>query len=118
MEVGEQELRSHVGAGLVFMVFAALVVVAVFAVLIIRETGGPQTGSTPATYGIAQFDELSPGMTKAEVRAVVGPGVKTVEQTVAGYHGEAFSYQNADGSNMLLEFQDGILITKAQFGLQ
>lgn len=70
-------------------------------------------------YSLNQFNQIQTGMTFEQVTAAIGSGgTKTAESNIAGISTEAYSYQNADGSNMQLMFQNGALIQKAQFGLQ
>lgn len=70
-------------------------------------------------YTMDQFHTIQTGMTLDQVTAIVGTGGDlTAQNDVAGYRNELYSYQNTDGSNMLLQFQNGMLIQKAQFGLE
>jgi hypothetical protein len=115
------------------IVIAAIVIAALITSLFVigaivqpvTTTGEPQaadaTGEDPALeygYTLAQFDQVTNGMTLAQVEAIAGVGELTVDQDIAGYTGQIYQYVNPDGSNMMMQYQNGLLIQKAQFGLQ
>jgi hypothetical protein len=68
---------------------------------------------------MSQFTSVQNGMTLEEVQSVMGSsGELTTETSVAGYTGEIRTWANSDGSNMIVQFQNGRAIGKSQFGLQ
>ena len=116
-------------------VITALVIVAVVAIIaavvISREGSSAKVSpdvqvqhvdggarSSGVGYTLDQFKSIKTGMSKARVKGIVGIGFKTIDQNLAGQHDEVFDYRNLDGSKMLLSFQNGILVQKAQSGLQ
>jgi hypothetical protein len=66
----------------------------------------------------AEFDTLSEGMTYEEAIRIIGAaGELQSSSDLAGHKTVMYSWMNANGSNMNAMFQNGKLITKAQFGL-
>lgn len=68
----------------------------------------------------AEFAAIRPGMTPAQVEAIVGsPGELMSENEMAGIHTFMVQWEGDGGfgANANAMFQDGKLIQKAQFGL-
>ncbi len=67
----------------------------------------------------AEFDQIQTGMSHDAVSAIIGgPGELTSQSDLAGYQGEIWSYKGSSlGANAIMQFQNGALISKAQFGL-
>jgi len=82
-----------------------------------------QFGLLPAGIGggyrLAQFNQVTTGMSIGQVRSIMGdPGELSVDSSVAGYTGQIYTWTNAGGGNMIVQFQNGQVITKAQAGLR
>ncbi len=79
-----------------------------------------QTPPTPqplrkALVSMSHYNQLSPGMSYTEVVQLVGdPGTQLSYQELAGYVTYSYSWQNPDGSNLLITFQNHRLVNKAQ----
>jgi hypothetical protein len=68
---------------------------------------------------LSQFSRVQTGMTVQEVQSVMGDAGKlTVDQNIAGMTGQVYQWQNPGGSNVIVQFQNGKVIQKAQAGLQ
>ena len=77
------------------------------------------SGCGPQKVTKAEYDAVREGMSYAEVAKIIGnPGEETVSNSLGGIKTEMYSWVNSDGSNMNAMFQDGELVTKAQFGLR
>lgn len=95
--------------GLVVLI-ALLIVVIMWMVI---GGGGGRGG-----YALGQFNRIQTGMSVNDVESIMGsPGEPMVDSSVAGYTGQMYKWQNADGSNMIVQFQNSAVVTKAQFGL-
>jgi hypothetical protein len=91
----------------------------VIVVLYLLFGGGGSLGGLGSRYTRAQFDRVSTGMSVSEVSSIMGgSGELSVDSNVAGYSGQIYTWKNPDGSNMLVQFQNGSAITKAQAGLR
>lgn len=80
-----------------------------------------QTIVTPSgqqKYTMAQFNQVQNGMTLQQVEGILGPGTPSVQGETAGISGAIYEWQNDDGSNMNVQFQNGLVIMKAQAGLR
>lgn len=65
-----------------------------------------------------EYAQISSGMTYEQVVEIIGePGEEISSSDVAGISTVAYSWQNFNGSNAMLMFQDDALIQKSQFGL-
>jgi hypothetical protein len=76
---------------------------------------------TPAEKPVtlSEFTRVSTGMSYVEVEKIIGfLGTEQSRSELAGITTVMYSWKNDDGSNMNAMFQDGKLVTKAQFGLQ
>ena len=81
---------------------------------LLREVSAP---SEP--YSLKMYASLKPGMTHSAVKVVLGSGgTEKSSSSVGGISTIALSWQNDDGSNMILMFQNGRLVSKAQAGLR
>ena len=84
--------------------------------------------STPEPEGVgrgknltlAAYNQIEAGMTYSEVVAIAG--FEGDSMSVVEIEGipktEVFMWQNTLGSNMNVTFQDGVMVSKAQFGLK
>lgn len=71
------------------------------------------------TTTMAEFDAVQAGMSLPQVRTILhSTGTQEVHDDTAGITGDIYSWQNSDGSNMNVQFQNGLVIGKAQAGLQ
>jgi hypothetical protein len=74
--------------------------------------------STRSDITLAEFQVISPGMTYPQVRALLGrEGELLSRSDIAGYTTVMYAWKNSHG-NMNAMFQDGRLVSKAQFGLR
>ncbi len=70
-------------------------------------------------YGLTHFTRIQNGHTEKQVFEIVGaPGELMVDSEIAGYRGKIYQWKNKDGSSMSVQFQDGRVVLKSQFGLQ
>jgi len=69
---------------------------------------------------MAEFSRIQNGMSMSEVREIVGgPGELTVDSNVAGMTGQILTFHGDPfGSNANVQFQNGEVIMKSQFGLK
>jgi uncharacterized membrane protein YvbJ len=103
------------------VLLAVIVVVAAIAIFIAVIQRGSTAGTTVSAekYTKAMFDSITTGMTKQQVQDILGgPGTLMSQSNVGGYSAAMYDWQNSDGSNMTVEFGDGVVVMKAQFGLQ
>lgn len=64
------------------------------------------------------YDRIRTGMTYEQVCNITGSaGVELSRSDIGRYTAVMYSWKNPNGSNMNAMFQNGLLITKAQFGL-
>jgi hypothetical protein len=67
---------------------------------------------------MADYQVIKKGMSYKTVRGILGAdGVELSRSEIAGTTTIMYSWKNPNGSNMSAMFQDGALVTKAQFGL-
>jgi hypothetical protein len=72
--------------------------------------------SKGVTY--AGYWAVDKGMTYERVCGIIGTeGIEISRSEIAGYTTIMYVWKNRDGSNMNAMFQDGGLVSKAQFGL-
>jgi hypothetical protein len=68
---------------------------------------------------LAQYYQIQESMTYREVAYVLGKaGEEVARNDIAGYVTVMIQWSNRDGSNMNAMFQNGRLVSKAQFGLR
>jgi hypothetical protein len=66
----------------------------------------------------ADYDTVRTGMTYEQVCSIIGSvGVELSRSDIGSYTTVMYSWKNRNGSNMNAMFQNGLLVTKAQFGL-
>jgi len=81
------------------------------------STTAPARPSSGLTY--ENYLRLKEGMTYAEVVEILGTtGEELSRSDIAGYTTVMYSWQKWTGANMNAMFQNGRLVTKAQFGLR
>jgi hypothetical protein len=72
----------------------------------------------PPVVTMADYRVIKKGMSYKTVRGIIGAdGVEISRSELAGTTTIMYSWKNPNGSNMNAMFQDGALVTKAQFGL-
>jgi hypothetical protein len=75
-------------------------------------------GAPPPVVTKGEFDRIADGMTYEQVVQIIGaPGEVLSSSDMAGTKTVMYAWKNSNGSNMNAMFQNGALITKAQFGL-
>jgi hypothetical protein len=73
----------------------------------------------PAGSSYTNYLRLREGMTRDQVVRILGsPGTEVSRSDLGGTSTVMYQWQNADGSNMNAMFQNGKLVSKAQFGLR
>ncbi|MCP1307213.1 DUF3862 domain-containing protein [Paenibacillus tyrfis] len=92
-----------------------------------KEAGAPagekKTESKQATITKEEFDKIENGQTYEEVSKIIGgPGELVAEAGTKGEKSHTVGYmykgEGSPGANANFAFQDGKLVTKAQFGLK
>jgi ribosomal protein L32 len=74
--------------------------------------------SPPPTVTKAKYERLQEGMTYVQVLGIMGEaGEELSRSDIAGYSTVMYAWKNSNGSNMNAMFQNGRMVTKAQFGL-
>lgn len=74
--------------------------------------------TTQFGVSMAAYERIQKGMSYEQVRAIIGePGVETSRSDVGGYSTVMYSWKKWGGS-MNAMFQNGGLVSKAQFGLR
>lgn len=79
----------------------------------------PQAIAAPAPVVTkAEYDQIREGMTYDQVVRIIGaPGDEQSRTDLAGFTTVMYAWMNSNGSNMNAMFQNGELVSKAQFGL-
>lgn len=107
----------------------------VFTVLALIAAGGwwflrlaeSKSGLTPISFAnvaqpaidLTRFNRVQIGMHLADVRAIIGsPGTLQAQSQIVDTAHEIYIWQNPGGSNAMVQFVDGKVISKAQFGLR
>ena len=110
--------RSSSSSGVspgVWLAIGVVITLLVILLGILVTRGGLGVGR----YTLSQFNEVSTGMTSGQVESVMGaPGELLSDAAVAGYTSQMYTWRNIDGSNMVVQFADGAVITKSQLGLR
>jgi hypothetical protein len=80
----------------------------------------PQTVFTPAPLvTMSEYSQLQTGISYEDAVGIIGAtGQEMSSNDLAGIRTILYSWSNASGANMNAMFQDGKLVTKAQFGLE
>jgi hypothetical protein len=90
-------------------------------------SSGSQPASTPAAQPandgkatMAEFNQLQAGMTLQDVQKVIGsPGKLQSSSAAGGMQVDMYQWDGDKfGSQVMVQFQDGKVFTKSQFGLQ
>ena len=72
----------------------------------------------PQDVTLAEFNRIKDGMTYSQVCEIIGVrGTETSRSSLVGITTVMYSWTNDDYSNMNAMFQNGGLVSKAQFGL-
>jgi hypothetical protein len=72
----------------------------------------------PPVVTRAEYEQLREGMTYSDACRIVGAsGEEMTRSDLAGYTTVMYCWTNSNGSNMNAMFQNGSLVSKAQFGL-
>jgi zinc ribbon protein len=122
-------LSTNVSPGVAFVVILAAIVV--FGGLAVGGVFKPKAKPEPGTFVMPQvpfqeapvvtrgeYESLREGMSYSEAVSIIGAsGEELSRSDLAGISTVMYSWTNANGSNMNAMFQDGKLVTKAQFGL-
>jgi hypothetical protein len=83
-----------------------------------RQASHDGWATASRTVTMANYELISKGMTYETVRSLIGAdGVEISRSDLAGHTTVMYSWKNRNGSNMSAMFQDGALVSKAQFGL-
>jgi hypothetical protein len=85
-----------------------------------RNVAGHPVPQNAVNSGVTQRDFLSvrTGMSVDQVAAILGSGDEISRSDIAGYNTVMYSWKNRNGSNMNVMFQNGSVVSKAQFGLR
>jgi hypothetical protein len=80
----------------------------------------PGSGTRPNSgLTLASYQRLSEGMTYSEVVSILGSsGEELSRSDIAGINTVMYSWKTWSGANMNVMFQNGRLVSKAQFGLK
>ncbi len=111
------------GAQVVRGVFVAVVIIVgvgiVTGIAVIFPTIDSLSGSTSSSLTLAEYNELTTGMSYQEVVAILGRGgVEQSRASIAGSTTVMYTWSGSGTANMNAMFQDNRLVTKAQFGLK
>jgi ribosomal protein S17E len=86
------------------------------------ETNTPQNSSPQTSEAtkitMEKYNQVATGMTYEQVKAILGEGTEMSKNEMAGYVTVMYMWQNKDGSNMNVMFQNDAVNNKAQFGLK
>ena len=73
----------------------------------------------PEQFTSAQYQRLQTGMSYSRVMEIMGqPGEEVSTNDIAGVETTAYQWRNPSGSNMIVIFQNGELVSKSQAGLR
>lgn len=82
------------------------------------------SGANPPTISLAEFNAISTGMTYQEVIDIIGSAGEILSEVDLGLGEEYFTQsrkwdgEGSIGANAIIQFQNGKVVTKAQFGLE
>lgn len=72
-----------------------------------------------ASVSLAKYDAVQTGMSLHQVQSIAGwSGTQSSNLDEGGTSNWVYQWQNSDGSNMNVQFQNGVVIGKAQAGLR
>jgi hypothetical protein len=77
--------------------------------------------TNPPTMSLDEFNQIATGMSYDQVVQIVGgPGTQLAHTEIAGYVGDVYMWDGEGGlgANSNVQFQNGRMIGKAQFGLR
>ena len=79
---------------------------------------GGSSGFSVYTITINEYNQIRDGMSYSEVVRIIGePGTELSSGDIAGFRTVMYSWENFNGSNANVMFQNDRMINKAQFGL-
>lgn len=100
---------------------AAKIVSAAFAVTaMFSACSGGVSGPAPENITLSEYNQIHPGMTYAQVQEIVGSsGTLLSESGFGEYYTFIVMWYEDDhsGANANVMFQNGVVISKAQYGL-
>nr|UVX79668.1 MAG: protein of unknown function DUF3862 [Bacteriophage sp.] len=82
------------------------------------------SGANPPTISLAEFNAIFTGMTYQEVIDIIGSTGEILSEVDLGLGEEYFTQsrewdgEGSIGANAIIQFQDGKVVTKAQYGLE
>jgi hypothetical protein len=85
-----------------------------------RGHNDSETSTDIPRMSLREFLQIQDGMSIAQVVGIVGgSGTLTADSSVAGYHDQILSWDGEGqvGANANVTFQNGLVVSKAQFGL-
>ncbi len=81
--------------------------------------GRSGTAALPVVVTLAEYNAIQDGMTYEQTARIIGAsGEELSRSEIAGFTTVMYSWSNRGGSNMNAMFQNGRLVSKAQFGLK
>ena len=87
---------------------------------LLSACSGGASGPAPENITLAEFNQIRPGMTYTEVQNIVGSaGTLMSESGFGEYYSFMVMWYEDDysGANANVLFQNGIVVSKAQYGL-
>lgn len=73
---------------------------------------------TSIKYTKSMYDKVETGMSYEQVKAILGDGEEQASTEAAGVKTKVYMWENSDGSNMNITFQNDKMIGKAQANLK
>jgi len=80
---------------------------------------GSQTTSPSDDISLTEFQQIKKGMKLDQVQQIIGSSGRLIaDSKVGNITGQVYSWKNSVGSNAIIEFKNGVVVAKAQAGLQ
>ncbi len=80
---------------------------------------GSQTTSPSDDISLTEFQQIKKGMKLDRVQQIIGSAGRLIaDSKVGNVTGQVYSWKNSVGSNAIIEFKNGVVVAKAQAGLQ
>ncbi|SJZ52992.1 DUF3862 domain-containing protein [Selenihalanaerobacter shriftii] len=96
-----------------------IILILMVIILSLAVVGCSSRGTKSKIYTKRQFEKIQTSMTYDEVTNLLGNDGNVVSRSSASlYNTAAYLWQNQDGSNMTITFQNGEVISKRQNGLR